>query len=47
MHLANFLCGQGGCTLRTRKTNRVGKRERKSIWQGMEGRDAGGDIGYD
>lgn len=45
MHLANFLCRQGGCTLGTRRTNGVGNGEGKSIWQGMEGRDAGGDIG--
>lgn len=37
MHLANFLCRQGGCTLRIRSTNKVGNGERKSIWQGIEG----------
>lgn len=27
--------------MRTRRTNRVGNGERKSKWQGMEGRDVG------
>lgn len=37
MHLANFSGRQGGCTLRIRRTNKVGNGERKSIWQGLEG----------
>lgn len=35
MHLANFLCRQGGCTLRTRRTNRVGNGESQygKVWR--------------
>lgn len=37
MHLANFSGRQGGCTLKIRRTNKVGNGERKSIWQRLEG----------